>query len=167
MLTHAHAPTRRPRGGAGRPRLSGGLQGWTLLEILIALALLGLIGALVYPSLQPHLLDMRRADGRSALLRLQADEWNHRMQHEHWATLAELNRAPQSDQGHYELRIQSPDPRHPSLVLEAWGVGLQAFDTPCRLLRVVISGISTWRESGPSPDQRNPLAQNRLCWGGL
>lgn len=44
--------------------------GFTLVELLIAVAIVAILAAIVYPSYQEHLRKAKRAEGKSALLRL-------------------------------------------------------------------------------------------------
>ncbi|NEX21535.1 prepilin-type N-terminal cleavage/methylation domain-containing protein [Thiorhodococcus mannitoliphagus] len=44
--------------------------GFTLLELLITLAIVGILAALAYPSYQQQVRQARRADGQTALMRL-------------------------------------------------------------------------------------------------
>ncbi|WP_413701422.1 type IV pilin protein [Psychromonas sp. KJ10-10] len=53
-------------------------QGFTLIELLIAIAIIGLLAGIAYPSYQESILKSRRVDAQSALLGLaQAlERWN-------------------------------------------------------------------------------------------
>ncbi|MDI9336120.1 MAG: type IV pilin protein [Gammaproteobacteria bacterium] len=48
-------------------------SGWLLMEILLALSLLGIVYTLVLPSYQQYLMTMRRTQGKNALF--QASYW--------------------------------------------------------------------------------------------
>jgi type IV pilus assembly protein PilE len=50
-------------------RLSG-MRGFTLIELMIAVAVVGILAAIAYPSYQEHVRKARRADAQSALLEL-------------------------------------------------------------------------------------------------
>ena len=48
-------------------------RGWTLTEMLVCLALLGILAALALPAYQEQQRLARRSDGQAALLQLQTD----------------------------------------------------------------------------------------------
>ena len=48
--------------------------GFTLMELLMAVAIIGIISAIAYPSYQNQMLESRRADARIALLRMSAQQ---------------------------------------------------------------------------------------------
>lgn len=43
-------------------------KGFTLLELMITVAIVGIMSAIAYPSYQSHISDSRRADAKAALL---------------------------------------------------------------------------------------------------
>ena len=46
-------------------------NGFTLIELMIVVAIVGILAAIAYPSYQDSVLKSRRADGQSELLRIQ------------------------------------------------------------------------------------------------
>ena len=57
------------------PRIqSADIRGWTLTEMLVCLALLGILAALALPAYQEQQRLARRSDGQAALLQLQTDQ---------------------------------------------------------------------------------------------
>ena len=53
-----------------RQRRLSGMRGFTLIELMIAVAVVGILAAIAYPSYQEHVRKARRADAQTALLEL-------------------------------------------------------------------------------------------------
>ena len=51
-------------------------QGFSLIELLIALAIVGILASIAYPSYQNHMLKSNRTDGQNALLEILAKQQN-------------------------------------------------------------------------------------------
>ncbi|MEJ8846916.1 type IV pilin protein [Variovorax rhizosphaerae] len=50
------------------------VRGFTLIELMIVVAVIGILSAIAYPSYQSYILKSRRADAKNALLELAARE---------------------------------------------------------------------------------------------
>ena len=136
------------------------LRGWTLSELLIALAILALLLGLALPSHQQQQRQARRADARAGLQILWLDQARHRSLHGRFAAdLASLGwTSDRSPQGHYRLQITEAGTD--TLVAEAWPEGPQARDEACTPLRLSQREAATLRlSSGASTD-----ADPGRCW---
>jgi type IV pilus assembly protein PilE len=147
----------RPRCTArGRRR-----AGLSLIELVVALAIAALLGALSYPSLQAAVLKVRRGEALTTLTHWQLAQERHRSQHTRYATLAELGAAsaPRSRYAYLEV-----DPSATGYRIIARAEGTQAADRACRFLAVTASGGDATRISGPDLALDNAEAENARCW---
>lgn len=113
-------------------------QGWTLSELLISLALMGVLAAVALPTYTAQQRQTRRADAQSALQQLQLDQARWRGTHDsHAADLASLGWASdRSPSGHYLIAIE--DTSADGYTLTATPTGGQASDTACRPMRLQV-----------------------------
>ncbi|WP_416138248.1 type IV pilin protein [Halomonas sp. HK25] len=58
---------RRPQGPAGSTRRTAG---FTLIELMIAVAIVGILASIAYPSYQRYVLESRRTDAKSSLMQV-------------------------------------------------------------------------------------------------
>lgn len=49
-------------------------QGFTLIELLIVIAIIGILGAVAYPSYQSHMIKARRSDAQTELIKAQLQQ---------------------------------------------------------------------------------------------
>ena len=116
-------------------------QGWTLTELLVTLAVVGLLAALAVPGYQKQQRQARRTDGQAALQQLQMEQARWRGSHDRYADdLTALGWASDlSPQRHYRIGIAQADAD--GYTVQATPVGGQATDSGCNPLRL------SWRDS--------------------
>lgn len=149
---------------ASRPaRTASAPDGWTLVELAVCLALLGVIASLAYPGMRSIVLRIHRSEALTTLAAVQLQQSRYRSNHPAFATLDQLGIAVASPGGRYRLREQLPGPS--GFAVMAIADGVQAADLPCSHLLLEVSGDHTRWASGPDPDVGNDEHINRRCWG--
>jgi type IV pilus assembly protein PilE len=113
-----------------------GQRGWSLAELLVVLAVMGILAALALPTYQQQQRQARRGDGQAALLQLQMDQIRWRSAQGSYAqSLGELGWAhDRSPQGHYQIELT--DASALGYTAMASGLGGQSADRDCSPLRL-------------------------------
>ena len=137
-------------------------RGFTLIEMLIALSMAGVLSSVAVPSFQGHLQKARRADALVTMMQVQLAQSRWRANGASYATLAQIGVRSVSSSGHYTLALSSDSDDGNEVPASA--TGAQAGDSACRNLLLRVSGANVVQASGPDATVANPAAINRKCW---
>ena len=81
--------------------------GFTLIEVLVAVAIAGTLATIAWPSMQGRIVKARRADAAAALQHVQIAQERHHALHGLYANdLGMLGAAPRSPEGLYRIQLQ-------------------------------------------------------------
>ncbi|HET7794347.1 MAG TPA: type IV pilin protein [Rhizobacter sp.] len=138
-------------------------RGFTLIELTVTTAIVGILAATAYPSFTGPVYKVRRTDAITALMQLQMSQERWRSGHTSYASLAELNTSASSSMRYYALSVTESS--ETGFSATATGTGAQAADTACRVLRLTVTGGDTRYASGPDENTANSSADNKRCWG--
>lgn len=115
-------------------------SGFTLVEMLTTLALLGVLAAVAYPSYAAHLHRAHRADAQAALMDAAFFMQRHYAAHHRYDTgdasaplvnlPAPLNQSPRQGAGHYVIHVTQADAGSYTLSATPTATGPMAHD-PC------------------------------------
>lgn len=141
------------------PRCS---RGFTLIELMLVVAVAGILSGVAYPSFMGQLQKIRRADALVAFLQVQAAQERWRSSNPSYATAAQLGVGATSSTGHYAIHVSAPSELGYEVLASAQGA--QAHDASCRYLRLRSEGGNLTQASGPDTDTNNPASANRQCW---
>lgn len=67
-----------------------GIKGMTLIELMVTVAIIGIIASIALPSFQDQIVKSRRGDGKTQLLQLQMQQESFRLENNAYATTAQL-----------------------------------------------------------------------------
>lgn len=105
-------------------------NGFTLIELMIAIAIAGILAALAYPSFADHMNRVRRTDGHTALYDLAVHMEHYFTENSSYAgatTPAIVGASATSSEGHYTLSIGNLSAS--TYTLSAVPTGAQANDS--------------------------------------
>jgi type IV pilus assembly protein PilE len=137
-------------------------RGFTVLEVMVATAVSGVLASIAYPSASAALQKARRSEALVAMMQIQVAEERWRADSSRYAMLDELRLQSVTAGGHYHLDISVPDAQGYIALAEA--TGAQAGDRPCRFLKLTLAeGVSVYA-SGETQATSNDATANRRCW---
>ncbi|NDW22989.1 type IV pilin protein [Alteromonas hispanica] len=104
-------------------------NGWTLVELMITVAIVGIIGAIAVPSYVSYIQESRRQAAQNDLLQMKLRQESYRLDNNSYATSAQLG-APVSE--HYTYSVSNISAT--SYTLTATAKGSQTKDTACKVI---------------------------------
>lgn len=133
------------------------VAGFTLLELMIALVVIGILATLAYPTFIDSIRRSRRADGIQALRSLQLAQERWRSSNTTYGTLANLGISSTTPGGWYTLAVTNPTATNYTATVTAVSGKSQTAD--------VAAGVSC---STLTVNQDAPVfspAGQSACWG--
>ncbi|MDO9316464.1 MAG: type IV pilin protein [Burkholderiaceae bacterium] len=151
------SPSNSPR--RRQPRRA---TGFTLIELMICIAVVGILSSVAYPAFSGTLATTRRSDALVALMKVQVLQERFRADHPTYGSLLQLGLDSASPARHYEIEMLEHTAT--GFSVHASAVGGQQRDTPCRHLRLAVDGLNVVYTSGATDETDNASSANRRCW---
>ena len=144
--------------------LRGCLRGWTLLELLIVLALSGIASAAAVPMLREQAVRLRRADGMAALQAAHLAQERHRSTRSRYAeNMSALGMPSLSPSGHDEIGVVHADEATFGLTATARTDSPQTSDTTCWRIGIFRTPFDVqWMRGSTAGEMVED--QDRRCW---
>jgi type IV pilus assembly protein PilE len=138
-------------------------HGFTLIEMMIVVAIIALLATVALPSYLEHVRKTRRADAITRIAQVQQAQERWRANSTTYGTLANLGIGATNADGYYTLSIGA-SPTATSYQVTASATGPQTGDTNCRVLRLTMSGADISLSSGATSSVTNTGLANNRCW---
>lgn len=134
-------------------------NGFTLIELMIVVAIIGVLSAIAYPSYDSYMKKSRRADAKVGLSKLADKQERYYLQNDTYTNsfaATGLNTSSTSEEGYYTFSITSSDLVSGfTLTATAIATEAQANDTGCTVM--------TLSSTGAKEPNGNP-ATEKDCW---
>jgi len=121
------------------------MKGFTLIELLISVAIVGILAAVAMPSYNVYVLESKRLDGTSALLKLAALQERYYAQNNTYAVDGNIGEVGgnKSKESLYDLEITNASANGFRARATATATGSQVNDTGCEVLSLDSIGVRT------------------------
>jgi len=136
--------------------------GFTLVELMIATSISGVLASVAYPSFSGALRKIHRTEAMIAMLQLQQAQERWRSASSRYGSLAEIGVAEVAPGRNYLLSVTAPSPS--GYMASAVAVGAQAGDRGCRYMKISVESGNLAYSSGDSESTANNEQANRRCW---
>ncbi len=122
-------------------------KGFTLIELMIVVAIIGVLSAIAYPSYQSYMKKSARADAKVGLSKLADRQERFYLQNNTYTTAFDstgMNISSTSEEGYYKFTVTSDD-LVSGYLLTATAISTksQADDTGCTVMKLSSTSIKT------------------------
>jgi type IV pilus assembly protein PilE len=124
-------------------------KGFSLLELMIVVAIIGIIAAIAIPSYQQYIFESRRSDAQIALTTAAAEQERfYTYDNQYTSDIDNLGGAT-SPEGYYTMSVSATDTTY-TLTATAISTSTQFRDTDCRVMTLNHLGVKASLNSVPA-----------------
>lgn len=116
-------------------------EGFTLIELMIAVAVIGILAAIAYPSYTSYVMKARRSDAKAGLLSLQLAQEKYRANNPTYGDLTDIGLSASSPDGHYTIGVTLAN-NDTTYTATAAPTGVQAGDK-CGTFQITNAGVKS------------------------
>lgn len=128
-------------------------HGFTLIELMVTVAIVAILAAVAYPSYTSHIRKARRTEAKAALLQIQVAQEKYFLQNNTYTQIANLGLGATST--YYTISI-SPTSPSTTYTATATTTGTQTADTNCNTFSI--------NETGAKTSKNSSNATTTDCW---
>ena len=110
------------------------MKGFSLLELMVVVAIIGILAAIAYPSYKDYLNRSRRIDAQSIMLNIQSLQERFRVNNPAYGALADLGSIPSSE--YYTFAVSGTSATAYTITATAKSGTSQANDTGCTFMTI-------------------------------
>jgi type IV pilus assembly protein PilE len=137
-------------------------HGFTLVEMTICTALIGILAGIALPTYQSTMNKVRRSDALVALMDVHLAQSRFRANNAVYGNLSDIGTRATSPSGHYAIDVASATPA--GFVVLATASGVQRADSNCGVMKLTVDGSNVAYASGRDTSAGNDSAANKRCW---
>jgi type IV pilus assembly protein PilE len=117
-------------------------RGFTLIELMIVVAIVAILAMISYPSFIGSIRKSRRAEAFDFMTRIQQAEERWRANNSAYAKLSDLGIPSTTSNGHYSLQVTVPEDENGAseYTITATAIGSQAADAKCPSFSITVKG---------------------------
>ena len=138
------------------------LLGFTLIELMIVVAIVAVLTAIALPSFFGQVRKSRRADAITRISQVQQAQERWRANNTTYGTLANTGVAATNSDGYYTLTV--PANSATGYEVLATATGSQLSDANCKFMKLTLAGGDSTFTSGPTGALGNSATLNNQCW---
>jgi type IV pilus assembly protein PilE len=114
------------------------IKGFTLVELIIVVTILGILASIILPTYKDHVLQSRRSEARAAIQEIRNLEYEFFQNYKRYGDRGEIGYSSTTPNGYYQLAVVDNGLKFSAT---ATAIGKQLQDTPCRIFSITSTQV--------------------------